>query len=339
MLVTNDPGSSDFGGPYTPALAASAGELSTTADAQSMSFSLRFRPVQETADGSRIEIDFGNEAGTDRNNSLIIEHTGVEGTGLRIAVSEPGTTADSWSNDSGVLYDFDFATGYRTLAADIDPTAFHTLSARVVFGDGQNDDVIEIFLDGEMIGTSTTFENYRDFHLRRGEPGEPRVLPRGGRAEQSVRGRRRRRQPPGLLLRRRRLSGVRRPERHRQRTRQRHHRQQRRQHPVRPCRQRHADRRRRPRHAGRRHRRRYDRGGRRQRHRDLRGRRRRGFRRRRHRIRHPGGDGRRRGRHGRRFGRRRQLRHGGERRRDRRDRHRDAGHRDRRRRRRRHPGG
>src|SRR5690606_9331598 len=143
-----DPGSSDFGGPYTPGLSATAGELSTTADANSMSFSMRFRPVAETADGSRVEIDFANAAGTDRNNSLFIEHTGVPGTGLRIAVTEPGTTPDSWSNDTGALYDFDFATGYRTLAAEIDPSAWHTLSARVTFGDGQNDDVIEVFLDG-----------------------------------------------------------------------------------------------------------------------------------------------------------------------------------------------
>src|SRR3546814_12883400 len=39
------------------------------------------------------------------------------------------------------------------------------LSARVTFGDGPSNDLIEVFLDGELSGTSTTYENYRDFHV------------------------------------------------------------------------------------------------------------------------------------------------------------------------------
>src|SRR3546814_13261862 len=39
------------------------------------------------------------------------------------------------------------------------------LSARVTFGDGPSNDLIEVFLDGELIGTSTTYENYRDYHV------------------------------------------------------------------------------------------------------------------------------------------------------------------------------
>src|SRR3546814_5710224 len=39
------------------------------------------------------------------------------------------------------------------------------LSARVTFVDGPSNDLCEVFLDGELIGTSTTYENYRDFHV------------------------------------------------------------------------------------------------------------------------------------------------------------------------------
>ncbi len=33
---------------------------------------------------------------------------------------------------------------------------------RLTYVDGQDNDVIQIYLDGEIIGTTTTFENYRD---------------------------------------------------------------------------------------------------------------------------------------------------------------------------------
>src|SRR3546814_19996379 len=123
----------------------------SSADAQSRSVSRRFRRGQGAADGSRGESDFANAAGTHRNNSLIVEHTGVPGTGLRIAVTEPGTTSGEWTNDQGLPFDFSFAQGYRTLAADIDPAAWPMLSARVTFGDGPSNDLIAVFLRPEEL--------------------------------------------------------------------------------------------------------------------------------------------------------------------------------------------
>ena len=44
----------------------------------------------------------------------------------------------------------------------VDPTASHTLEMRLAYVDGQNNDVINVYLDGQYIGQTTTFENYHD---------------------------------------------------------------------------------------------------------------------------------------------------------------------------------
>ena len=77
----------DFGGPYSPALSAAAGEPDTGAAFNGQSIKFDFQAVNATPDGSRLEVDFGNAAGTDRNNFLVIESSAT--TGIRIAVSEP----------------------------------------------------------------------------------------------------------------------------------------------------------------------------------------------------------------------------------------------------------
>ena len=53
-----------------------------------------FKAVDPVADNSRLEVDFGNAAGTDRNNFMVIES--IEGSGIRIAVNEPTTTINQW---------------------------------------------------------------------------------------------------------------------------------------------------------------------------------------------------------------------------------------------------
>lgn len=158
--ISNDPSSGNFDGPFSPGLSATAGELGyTTADSSRMVASFSFKPVQSTADGSRVEIDFGNESHTDRNNYLVLEHTGRSGVGLRLTVNEP-LSDGNWSNNS-----FDWATGNRDLVTDIDASKWHTISLELNFVDGQDNDVINVFLDGVLVGQTTTFENYRDFHL------------------------------------------------------------------------------------------------------------------------------------------------------------------------------
>ena len=151
--ISSDIVSGDFGGPYSPALSAAAGESSASAyQAQSIGFDLK--AVSPTVDGSRLEVDFANAAGTDRNNFLVIESTG---SGLRIAVNEP-TTAGDWA-----VNDFSAFTGNRTLVSGIDQSVSHHIEMRLTYVDGPNNDRIDIYLDGALIGSTTTFENYRDF--------------------------------------------------------------------------------------------------------------------------------------------------------------------------------
>jgi len=71
--MSSDPSVPDFAGPYSPQLSAAAGEPDTGAAFNGQSISFTFQPVSATPDGSRLEVDFGNAAGTDRNNFLVIE--------------------------------------------------------------------------------------------------------------------------------------------------------------------------------------------------------------------------------------------------------------------------
>ena len=135
--------SGDFGGPYSPALSASAGESAVSAS-QGQSIGFDLKAVSAAVDGSRLEIDFANAAGTDRNNFLVIESTG---SGLRIAVNEP-TAAGGWTVDN-----FDAFTGNRTLVSGIDQSVSHHIDMRLTYVDGPDNDRIDIYLDGALIGS------------------------------------------------------------------------------------------------------------------------------------------------------------------------------------------
>ena len=152
--MSSDPAVGDFAGPYSPALSLAAGEPDTGAQFNSQSISFDFQAVNAIPDGSRLEVDFGNAAGTDRNNFLVIESFGG---GIRIAVSEP----DTGGNFSGDGSD-PAPNDWRELVSGVDPTTAHTLQMRLTYVDGPNNDVIQVFLDGQLIGTTTTFENFRD---------------------------------------------------------------------------------------------------------------------------------------------------------------------------------
>ena len=128
--ISSDPASGDFGGPYSPALSVAAGETGLS-PYQNQSIKFDFKAVSSTVDGSRLEIDFANASGTDRNNFLLIESTD---TGLRIAVNEPLATGDWTTND------FDAFTGNRTLISGVDQTVSHHLEMRLTYVDGSDND-------------------------------------------------------------------------------------------------------------------------------------------------------------------------------------------------------
>src|SRR5215475_6915978 len=153
--MSSDPSIADFAGPYSPSLAVSAGEPDTGATYDSQSISFDFSAVNASPDGSRLEIDFGNHAGTDRNNFMVIES--FPGIGIRIAVSEPDTGGNFSGNDSSPA-----PNDWRELVSGVDPTVPHHLEMRLTYHDGPDNDVIGIYLDNNLIGTTTTFENFHD---------------------------------------------------------------------------------------------------------------------------------------------------------------------------------
>jgi VCBS repeat-containing protein len=160
--MSSDPSSGDFGGPYSPALSAAAGEPDTGAAYSGQSIKFDFKAVHAVPDGSRLEVDFGNAAGTDRNNFLVIESSAT--TGIRIAVSEPTSPALALPDGSPFSGDNNSPApnDWRELVTGVDPAASHTLEMRLAYVDGQNNDVISVYLDGQYIGQTTTFENYHD---------------------------------------------------------------------------------------------------------------------------------------------------------------------------------
>jgi uncharacterized protein YegL len=154
--MSSDPSVADFAGPYSPALSVTAGEPQTSASYDSQSITFEFKPVNSTPDGSRLEVDFGKSDGTDRNNFMVIESFGGATDGIRIAVAEPSYPSGSFGVGGTAPND------WRELVSHVDPTVWHDIELRLTYLDGANNDVIDVYLDGELIGTTTTFENYRD---------------------------------------------------------------------------------------------------------------------------------------------------------------------------------
>ena len=150
--MSSDPASGDFGGPYSPDIGAGAGESTTSADGNVHVIKFVVKPVSETADNSRLEVDFGNVAGTDRNNFMVIENYAG---GVRIAVTEPEASGNFVS--TGLA-----PNDYRTLIDHLSTTEFHQIELRLTYVDGPNNDLIEVFVDGAKVGETSTFENYHD---------------------------------------------------------------------------------------------------------------------------------------------------------------------------------
>jgi Ca2+-binding RTX toxin-like protein len=157
VKISSNPSDGTFGGPYTPDIGVSAGEPQTTADGDVHVIKFKVRPVDAAGDNSRIEIDFAAANGTDRNNFMVIESMAG---GVRIAVADP-LLDGNWDTGNG-LNDFSAFTGNRTLVSGVDGSGWLDIELRLKYSDGQDNDVIEVDLNGEFVGETTTFENYRD---------------------------------------------------------------------------------------------------------------------------------------------------------------------------------
>ena len=156
--MSSDPASGSFAGPFSPTLPATAGEPQTTADFDSMQITFNFQAVLP-GDNSRIEVDFGLDSPTDRNNFMAIEN--IAGSGLRIAVADPLLNG-TWDTGNGTFDDFSAFTGNRTLVSGLDASLDYQLTMVMHFNDGADNDTVDFYLNGQYIGSSTSFENYRD---------------------------------------------------------------------------------------------------------------------------------------------------------------------------------
>ena len=158
--MSSDPTSGDFAGPFSPSVALPAGETGSPGQVDAIRLSFNFKAVADQPDNSRLEVEFGNADGTDRVNFMVLEWSETTG-GLRIATNEPvnPTDASQWA-----VPDFTGFTGNRTLVdgVDADGSVWHTLELVLRYQDGPDNDVIDVYLDGQHIGQSTTFENYFD---------------------------------------------------------------------------------------------------------------------------------------------------------------------------------
>ena len=158
LRLANDPTSGDFGGPFSPAFAISAGEGGAAAD--TLSFSFVVKAVNNVADGSRLEIDLGSSDRDDRYNFMALEYTAG---GLRLVQNTPLADPDgNWQSNN-----FDWG-GNVQLGALFDASVSHTIQVIFRAVDGSNNDIVEFYVDGNLVGTGSTFENFAEFHL--GQP-------------------------------------------------------------------------------------------------------------------------------------------------------------------------
>ena len=112
--------------------------------------------VNSLPDGSRLEIDLGSSDRDDRYNFMAIEY--VAG-GLRLVQNAPQRDGNWQSNN------FDFGIGNVQLGALLDASVSHTIQVIFRAVDGSNNDIVEYYVDGILVGTGSTFENLAEFHL------------------------------------------------------------------------------------------------------------------------------------------------------------------------------
>ena len=107
--------------------------------------------MNNLADGSRLEIDFGTSGRDDRYNFMAIEY--VAG-GLRLVQNSPLPGGANWANNN-----FDFGTGNVQLGALLDASVEHVITVIFRAVDGSNNDIVEYYVDGVLVGTGSSFEN------------------------------------------------------------------------------------------------------------------------------------------------------------------------------------
>lgn len=156
-----------FGGwVFSPGLSVAAGQPSSGAQANQFRATFFFRSANTVADGSNIELDLGNTAGTDRATFMAITNKADANGGLQLRMAEPNP-ADAGS-------DYFYPT--QIVATKITRGVWHRIDIQASFIDGSSNDTFQVRLDGVAITNPTpgspnngtpawgTFEGYNEAH-------------------------------------------------------------------------------------------------------------------------------------------------------------------------------
>ena len=145
-----------FGGPYSPGARASRpASRRPRREYRPPLDPVRLQPAVVPGDSSRIEVDFGR--GRHRPQQLHGHRVDAPAASVSPSTSRPRRRLHCRQSSPTT-----FPNDWRELVDGIDSTAPHDMELRLTYVDGPNNDVIEVYLDGNLIGTTTTFENFRD---------------------------------------------------------------------------------------------------------------------------------------------------------------------------------
>lgn len=99
----------------------------------------------------------------DLQNGLFISASADNGAGARMTWVGMGDDATNGLNLQ--FYDTD-STGnfvYQQLATNLDRSVWHRVDMDITFVDGPHNDVVQVFLDGRLVATGTTWEDFERF--------------------------------------------------------------------------------------------------------------------------------------------------------------------------------
>jgi PEP-CTERM motif len=147
LRISNGITSGSFGDQtFTPQLAVPAGESTVPGAVDTFLSSWYFKSVTGTLqDGLGISVSADN------------------GQGARMTYVRMGDDADNGLNLQ--FYDTD-PTGnfvFQQLATNLDRSVWHRVDMDITFVDGPHNDIVQVFLDGQLLVTGTTWEDFERF--------------------------------------------------------------------------------------------------------------------------------------------------------------------------------
>jgi hypothetical protein len=156
LRISNGIASGSFGDQtFTPHLAVPAGESTVPGAVDEFLSSWYFKSVTGSLqDGLGISVSADNGAGA-RMSWVRMQEDSVNGLNLQFA--DYSRSQENWV--------------YTTLATNIDRSAWHRVDMNIYFVDGPSNDVVTVYLDGRLMITGTTWEDFQTRDPRLGDGG------------------------------------------------------------------------------------------------------------------------------------------------------------------------